>query len=74
MAKSRGLPADPVALARALAGLDDMKKGGVVRKTGLYRLHKGERVTPAKPHASSASSAKARRAPSAARPAARRPR
>jgi hypothetical protein len=49
MARSRGLPADPAALARALAGLEDFKKGGVVRKTGLYRLHRGEKVTPAKP-------------------------
>jgi hypothetical protein len=23
-----------------------MKKGGIIRKTGLYRMHKGERVVP----------------------------
>ena len=68
MAKSRGLPADPAALERWLAGLEDFKKGGVVRKTGVYKLHRGERVVPAKPQGA------ARRAPSAAKPAARRSR
>lgn len=36
--------------ARELAKetMGSMKKGGKVRKTGLYRLHAGETVTPAK--------------------------
>jgi hypothetical protein len=29
------------------AGIKGFKKGGVVRRTGIYQLHKGERVVPA---------------------------
>jgi len=29
-------------------GLKGFKKGGPVKKTGVYKLHKGERVVPAK--------------------------
>lgn len=28
--------------------LGSMKKGGKIKKTGLYRLHKGEKVVPSK--------------------------
>lgn len=31
-------------------GMPSMKKGGVVKKTGPHKLHKGETVVPAKKH------------------------
>jgi hypothetical protein len=40
-----GLGLDP-SLAQQYAG--SMKKGGPVKKTGIYKLHKGERVVPAR--------------------------
>jgi hypothetical protein len=43
----RGRPPDP-ANVNKIDVLGDMKKGGTVPKTGVYRLHKGERVVPAK--------------------------
>lgn len=37
---------DPINARKAL--LDSMKKGGKIKKTGIYKLHKGERVLNAK--------------------------
>lgn len=38
---------DPASL-QAYAQAQSMKKGGPVKKTGIYKLHKGERVVPAR--------------------------
>jgi hypothetical protein len=40
--------APPLEAAMFPAPVKSMKKGGPVRKTGLYHLHKGEHVVPAK--------------------------
>jgi hypothetical protein len=40
--------APPLEAAMFPAPAKSMKKGGPVRKTGLYHLHKGEHVVPAK--------------------------
>lgn len=42
---STGAVLDAVGRGRPVASF---KKGGTAKKTGLYKLHKGERVTPKK--------------------------
>jgi hypothetical protein len=45
---SKRQSAPPLEAAMFPAPAKSMKKGGPVRKTGLYHLHKGEHVVPAK--------------------------